>query len=68
MEVHGNDLHVLHASCKAKQQCSHGADLLTLSEHHINKQLTGICVEWGSTNTGWHIDVHNVKTLHACEV
>ena len=32
MEVHGNDLHVLHASCEAKRQCSHGADLLTLSE------------------------------------
>ena len=27
-------------------------------------------VEWGSTNTGWHIDVHHVKTLThiKCEV
>ena len=22
------------------------------------------CVEWGSTNTGWHINVHHVKKLY----
>ena len=22
-----------------------------------------VCVKWESTNTGWHIDVHHVKTL-----
>ena len=40
-----NDLHVLHVSCDApptKQQCSCGADLLTLSEYHINKHLTRV--------------------------
>ena len=29
------------------------------------------CVEWGSTNTGWHINVHHMKTLYThmkCEV
>ena len=23
-----------------------------------------LCVEWGSTNTSWHIDVHYVKIIH----
>ena len=27
-----------------------------------------LCVEWGSTNTGWYIDVLHVKTLHTFEV
>jgi len=28
-----------------------------------------LCVKWGSTNTGWHIDVHHVKTLpHTCSL
>ena len=27
-----------------------------------------LCVEWGSTNTGWHINVYHVKNLHTYEV
>ena len=29
-----------------------------------------LCVEWGSPNTSWHINVHHVKNLHTlkCEV
>ena len=26
------------------------------------------CVEWGSTNTGWHINAHYVKKLYTHEV
>ena len=26
------------------------------------------CVEWGSTNTRWHINVHHVKICTQCEV
>ena len=26
-------------------------------EHHQCE----LCVEWGGTNTGWHINVHHVK-------
>ena len=25
--------------------------------------LVKLCVEWGSTNTGWHIDIHHVKNF-----
>ena len=35
---------------------------------HVQKLL---CVEWGSTNISWHIDVHYVKILRTyikCEV
>ena len=27
-----------------------------------------LCVEWGSTSTGWHINVHYVKILHTHKV
>ena len=33
--------------------------------------LVKLCVEWGSTNTGWHIDIHHVKNFFThmkCEV
>ena len=25
-----------------------------------------LCVEWGSTNTGWHIDIRYVNIFHTC--
>jgi len=27
-----------------------------------------LCVEWGSTNTGWPINVHHVKNLYTHKV
>ena len=30
--------------------------------------MNELCVEWGSTNTGWHITVYYVKNSHTCEV
>ena len=35
---------------------------------HVLHRAYCLCVEWGSTNTGWHIDVYHVKTLHTHEV
>ena len=40
-----SDLHMLCVSCDAppiKRECSCGADLLALSEYHIDKHLTGV--------------------------
>ena len=34
----------------------------------LNTVKQGSCVEWGSTSTGWHINVHHVKYLYKCEV
>ena len=34
----------------------------------LNIVKQGWCVEWGSTSTGWHIDVHHVKNLYTREV
>ena len=38
--------------------------------HGSTHLLHGSCVKWGSTNTGWHIDVHHVRNLYTqmCEV
>ena len=41
---------------------------------HIAKEFVAVesqiqeFVEWGSTNTSWHLNVHHVKTLHTHEV
>ena len=54
-----NDLHVLHTSFDApptKQQCSHGADLLTLSKYLINKHLTGVQVQ--ATSHCWCVNMN----------
>ena len=38
--------------------CVQGSLIHTL---HLDR---GLCVEWGSTNTSWHIDVHIRKLTH----
>ena len=36
---------------------------------HVNqKGKMELRVEWGSTNTGWHINVHHVKNFYTHEV
>ena len=47
----------------------HSIENLTLiSLLVILTQIFGSCVEWGSTNTGWHINIHHMKNLCTHEV
>ena len=51
--------------------CSSSPLVFAIEEfHHMSTQHTQwmLCVEWGSTNTDWHINLHRVKTLHTHEV
>ena len=40
------------------------------TQYYSMSNLIGdvLCVKWGSTNSGWHINVYHVKALHTHEV
>ena len=39
--------------------------LYEVSSNNLELSCMTLCVEWGSTNTGWHINVHYVINFSA---